>query len=72
MNECIDCKPVIVEACVTPVCEIMPFDACVKNTLVDFEIGINNNSTMRDVTVALIEEIKRLKLEISKLKKNIK
>jgi hypothetical protein len=43
-----------------------------KNTLLDFEIGINNDSTMRDVTVALIEEIKRLKLEISKLKKNIK
>jgi hypothetical protein len=30
MNECIDCKPVIVEECVTPVCEIMPFDVCVK------------------------------------------
>jgi hypothetical protein len=47
-------------------------DTWVKNSIVDFEIGITTDSTLRDVVLALIDEIKDAKTEISKLKKQIK
>lgn len=47
-------------------CQIQVNDVCVKNTIVDTEIGINNGMNSKDVVSLLIEEIKLIKKELKK------
>ena len=65
---CGNCKTVIVAECEDgELCPIEIKDICIANTIVDTELGINEEMNSKQVIGVLIEKIKELELKLNKI-----